>query len=153
MEKQTWSKQDIEDIIAQYNTKQGGAVGSFKVPFHRHNGSDSPKVIMGDLAYDQRGLLFPMDRGQTQMVTSGNKFYTSGNGRPIFEQARIVFDSTYTTIIDETGNYTSVVTTGPSWFLRLPNNSILPISPQVGDICMYNGFLQVCEVAGVWTQK
>lgn len=146
-------KDYIIKIIEEYNTNQGGSRSSFTVPFHRHNGSDSPKVIMGDLSYDQRGLLFPMSQGQAQMVTSGDKFYISGNGRPVFSQARIVFDATYTTIIDETGEYTSVTTTGPSWFLRLPNNSILPASPQVGDICMYNGFLQVCEVAGVWTQK
>lgn len=42
-------------------------------------------------------------------------------------------------------------TTG--WFLRLPNNTVLPASPVLGDICIYNGRLQVCQVAGAWVQK
>lgn len=36
---------------------------AFQVPLHRHNGSDSPKIIMGDLAYDERGLSFPSVQG------------------------------------------------------------------------------------------
>lgn len=48
MEKKLWSKQDIEDVIKNYNVKQGGSVSSFTVPFHRHNGSDSPKLTPAD---------------------------------------------------------------------------------------------------------
>jgi len=48
MEKQLWSKQDIEEIVSQYSTKQGGSIGSFSVPLHRHNGSDSLKLIPAD---------------------------------------------------------------------------------------------------------
>lgn len=65
------NSQDIENVVKRYNTKQGGTVGGFTVPRHQHNGSDSLKVKMGDLGYDQRGFNFPVTNGNiTFQVTS-----------------------------------------------------------------------------------
>jgi hypothetical protein len=148
------TQQEISQGISNYNTGQGGAQGSFTVPLHRHNGSDSPKVIMADLAYDNRGLLFPMNRGNTQIVIINGDTYTiTGSNTPTFQQLRIVFGLNYFTETQESETNTTITTTGPSWFLRLPNNSVLPPTPQVGDICIFGGLLQVCQAPGVWTAK
>ncbi len=37
--------------------------------------------------------------------------------------------------------------------LRLPNNSSLPSSPQVGDMCLFNGTEYICLTAGTWTPR
>lgn len=57
------TEQDVIRIITNYNKSQGGTAGGFSVQRHQHNGSDMIKVIMGDLAYDIRGLNFPVTNG------------------------------------------------------------------------------------------
>lgn len=44
-----WSQQDIENIIKDFNTKNGGTTGGFSVPYHWHNGSDSAQIQASDL--------------------------------------------------------------------------------------------------------
>jgi hypothetical protein len=48
---------------------------------------------------------------------------------------------------------TSSASATTGWWIHLPDNANLPASPTVGDICIFGGILQVCEVAGVWTPK
>lgn len=43
--KKTWSQQEIDDRIKDYFTKIGGTTGSFATAFHKHNGSDSPRLV------------------------------------------------------------------------------------------------------------
>jgi len=43
---------------------------AFQTSFHRHNGSDSPKVLMGDLQLDNRGLIFPTTDTSTILYTT-----------------------------------------------------------------------------------
>lgn len=170
------TKQDVIDIIKEYNTQNSGTSSSFTVPFHRHNGSDSPKVLMGDLQSDSRGLQFvtnygnitigvPTSTDQNQLniigALNGNgvettSLYMSGFTTSSLRARDTVFllsgNTTFTSLAINNSNAT-FNTDDTSWFMRLPNNTVLPASPQVGDICIYGGILQVCETAGVWTPK
>lgn len=154
------TEQDVIDIIEKYNKKAGGTVSGFTVPLHRHNGSDMIKVIMGDLDYDYRGLIFPLTNGIAQINVSGifgqnDTLFFGGDSNTqnlsyIF--GAIGYPTSYSNFYHNTDNM-QILTNTNNWFLRLPNNTVLPTSPQVGDICIFNGILQVCEVAGVWTPK
>lgn len=148
------TKQDVIDIIKEFNTTQGGTAGGFTVPRHGHNGSDMIKVIMGDLGYDSRGLIFPLADGIVHtLIVGGDTLQTSSPTGATYKQRRTVFDANYLAQTTESPVMTDIFTDNPSWFLRLPNDSILPLAPQVGDICIFNGILQVCQAPGVWTAK
>lgn len=190
--KRTWSPEEIQNLIEQtirkYNTQRGGTVSSFSVPLHKHNGSDSPQIIMGDLRYDVRGLNFPNSQGETTFVvdtetvpqsfvikstpdntatTSGLDFVVGVAGAS-FHDVSTNSERVFLTAQDPSSLEIDTFTVQPTfaaftasialsgvtgWFLRLPDNLTLPPSPQVGDICIYGGLLQVCETAGIWTAK
>lgn len=157
---QQLTQQDIEAIIdkriEQYNNTKGGTKSSFTVPLHRHNGSDSLKILSGDIQYDNRGYIFPLIDGNANIsVGDDNLSLVEQIGGPGVVISRQIFDTTsgtFTAIVDSAES-TGIVTTSTSWYLRLPDNTVLPASPQVGDICIFGGILQVCETAGVWTPK
>lgn len=160
MEKKQWSEQDLDALIKkkieEYNTSQGRTVSSFTVPLHRHNGSDMVRINMSDIQYDGTGLIFPLRQGNADIrVGDDNVSLVEEIAGPGAYFGRELVDTTSgivtATIEDDVS--TSIVTSGTSWYLRLPDNSILPAAPQVGDICIFGGILQVCEVAGVWTPK
>lgn len=68
------TRQDIIDIIKEFNTQQGGTTGSFSIPRHGHNGSDSLKLYMGDLLSDFRGLSFTDTTGSIRFYVDGDSF-------------------------------------------------------------------------------
>lgn len=184
------TKEDVINIIKEYNTTQGGTKSSFTIPLHRHNGSDSNKIIMGDLLLDNRGLIFPSKLGNISLnlIDSVNgltdltfvppfkdfgtdldvNFYlgtapayfnnigfNSRNSLSILvgHDALLTQINTEYLFKDDHLEILSTASTIDGWYLRLPENTILPASPVPGDICFYGGKLQVCETAGVWTAK
>lgn len=157
---QQLTQQDIEAIIekkiAQYNTTQGGTSSSFTVPLHRHNGSDSLRILSGDIQYDNRGYILPLSQGSANIgVGDDNLSIVEQIGGPGVVISRQIVDTTtgIITAIVDSADSTGIVTSSTSWYLRLPDNTVLPASPQVGDICIFGGILQVCETVGVWTPK
>lgn len=190
------TKEEVIAIIEEYTSKNKA---SFNVQNHRHNGSDTNKVFMGDLAYDSRGLMFPTTQGDNpNMVISitpnisremmdlsivppwsgivGTNLDTNlilgGATSQAYFKSIYGASRTFTTfLVGEDFNLTQINTeyrmlpssfdimstavggAGTGWYLRLPDNTVLPAAPLPGDICMYLGILQVCQVAGVWTPK
>jgi len=183
---QQLTQQDIEQLIdakiTQYNTAQGGAKSSFTIPLHRHNGSDSNKVIMGDLALDSRGLIFPGAQGDfTVNVNTGlsgestlyvsppvsltgvplGSFALNGLNGEIFKN--ITLSSSLGTNISVGGialstnwsyqaGKTVIVSNSPNFALKLPDITPLPATPSAGDITFSSGQFYVCKVAGTWKQ-
>lgn len=183
---QQFTQQEIEKLIDakinQYNTTQGGAPSSFSIPLHRHNGSDSNKVIMGDLALDSRGLIFPGVQGSfTVNVNPGlsgqSTLYVSppvtATGVPLGSFAlnglngevyrNIIISSLLGTNISVGGialstnwsyqaGKTVIVSNSPNFALQLPEITPLPATPSAGDITFSSGQFYVCKVAGTWKQ-
>lgn len=172
------------------------------IPNHRHTGIDSPRIFMGDLALDSRGLVFPTSQGNIAFKIFNDEIskqayfqinpqnnasfihrfilqsfdsigiYSGANGVTIDAstptdpdgyphaglEARTINAELYA--YNSIGNFSryihgvgSLVIDGSDWYMRMPVNSLLPVSPQVGDICFFGTQLQVCETAGVWTAK
>jgi len=84
-----WSQQQIEEVIKNFNTRQGGNAGGFSVPFHRHNGSDSNRVQADDLVPysiitsldvnpQTRALTNPAGQGQSTLFDYSRSEYIPG---------------------------------------------------------------------------
>ena len=183
------TKEDVIAIIEEYNSKNKA---SFTVSNHRHNGSDTNRILMGDLLYDNRGLIFPTSTGNivwsVDTPPTGNSLFNLippsdtelvlGSITPfkkITSQAEeinnfvlasaVVPNTRILDFVDDTvenssremyADYIDIQSTATGstgWYLKLPDNTVLPAAPAVGSICIFGGILQVCEVAGVWTPK
>ena len=85
------TRADIENIVQQYLDKnQFSTRSAFQAPLHRHNGSDSPRIAMGDLQLDSRGLIFPTIQGNAVIDVYNDTL--TGNG---FLQIRPQTGSTF----------------------------------------------------------
>ena len=167
------TKQDVINIIKEFNTTQGGTVGGFTVPKHQHNGSDSLKVLMGDLQSDIRGLQFSTLNGiiniNSQILNSTQSLLTIDNQDKSGNDNQITLSPTTTSFrirntLNNNANYIFAddsiqITSALPWWFHYPVNLALPPTPVIGDTCFYSsdggitGQLQVCESAGVWTAK
>ena len=177
----TLTKQDVINIIKEFNTTQGGTTGGFTVPRHSHNGSDSLKVLMGDLALDSRGIIFPSIGGDynvniingingfSQMYISppvdlsGNptgSFSLNGLNGEVYRNITIsssldtsisVGDMITSTNWLYLSGKTKIVSNSPDFVLNFPDINPLPSAPIEGDITFSNHHFYGCLTTGAWT--
>lgn len=178
---QNLTKNDVIKIVREYFSEQGGTSSGFSVPLHDHNGADMVQVIMGNLAFDSRGLSFPSISGDYNVNVSeginnhsilyisppvddfGNPlgdFALNGQDGKVFRnitfsasqaEALSVGDMTTSTNWLFQKGKTGIITNSPNFVLNFPDIDPLPPSPVAGDFTFSRGFFYGCKTNGTWT--
>jgi hypothetical protein len=169
------TEQNVIDIIRRFNSVYGGgSVGSFNVPFHRHNGSDAPQINSFDInTANTLGLVFKNQYGSYNILSDLKDYIpaliinsTANGSGGLFigeipfsviglaattTQGFLVNDGTNSTEFDINPNNISISSTSPNFVFHLPDINPLPAAPVLGDITFSNGQFYGCRTVGVWT--
>lgn len=62
-------KQTIRQMFPQLLKENLMSFSNLTIPPHKHNRVDAPAVTMGDLAFDNRGLIFPFSTGKVSIIS------------------------------------------------------------------------------------